>query len=427
MAINVTRRILVPAREDGLCETHSFHYASHDGLTLINRRSITGESDFSSGGIEERLSPDNGRTWGAWKSVYSKYLDTVGEDEIEYIGRADTWNPVHRHYVGCYFSRFFWGGHKAAYEKLWSSSEKVLFDHQYLITRREGEEEPFLQQLVKYEDGAEFDRNNPRNMDFLDRNRGFLNAPWVASNGDVLMPVGLPMSTACQMAGLDVSRVFPSCPDTMRGVLILRAVWNGERYDMHFSEPIVISDLKSSRGFDEPIVTELSSGRILLVARGSNVRFPAWNTRIEPGTPGFKWHAWSDDGGRTFTEAMPWHFDTGEVVYSSATISQFIRDFRTGRLYWVGNVTGPEVDGNFPRWPLHIAQVDDERGCLLRDTLTVIDTRRDDEPDKLQLSNFGLYQDRETGDFRVTLSKLGQFGQEQVFKSDCMEYLISID
>ena len=56
-----------------------------------------------------------------------------------------------------------------------------------------------------------------------------------------------------------------------------------------------------------------------------------------------------------------------------------------------------------------------------------IDTRRDDEPDKLQLSNFGLYQDRETGDFRVTLSKLGQFGQEQVFKSDCMVYLISID
>jgi len=423
MSIKVTSRILNPAREDCISETHRFRYASHSGLELIEHRTIQGESDFANG-IEERLSPDNGRTWGEWKNVYENYLETYGEDELEHQGEATCWNPVHKHYVGCRFDRFYDGGHIAAYEKFWEQGQRALFDHQYLLVRKEGESTPYQADLIRYEDGADFDPKNPRNPEYLNKNIGFINIPSIAANGDVLMPVSPFMDTACRIAGIDANKIFPSCPHLMRGLLVMRAHWNGEHYDMQFSNPIVISDTKSSRGFDEPMVTELRSGRVLLIARGSNTQNRAWNTRIQPGTPGFKWHAWSDDGGKTFTDPAPWHFDTGEVVYSSATISYFIRNECTGKLYWVGNITGPNVNGNFPRYPLCIVEVNDETGCLIRDTLTVIDTRHEGEPETVQLSNFWMYQNRETGNLHLTLSRIGQFGNAQVWKSDCMEYII---
>ena len=108
-------------------------------------------------------------------------------------------------------------------------------------------------------------------------------------------------------------------------------------------------------------MAELTSGRIIVAIRGSNVQSPAWKTRIDPCAPGFKWYCCSDDGGRTFSPIMPWVFDTREVVYSSATLSTFFRSTKNGRLYWIGNVTDPQKTyGNYPRYPLHICEVDEK-------------------------------------------------------------------
>jgi len=41
-----------------------------------------------------------------------------------------------------------------------------------------------------------------------------------------------------------------------------------------------------------------------------------------------------------------------------------------------------------------------------RESMTVIDTRREGEAESLQLSNFGVYEDRETRDIVVTLPRL---------------------
>ena len=46
---------------------------------------------------------------------------------------------------------------------------------------------------------------------------------------------------------------------------------------------------------------------------GSDERNAARNTRIEPGAPAHKWYCWSDDGGRTFTDPVPWHFESRET------------------------------------------------------------------------------------------------------------------
>ncbi|NMA09161.1 MAG: hypothetical protein GX929_08630, partial [Clostridiales bacterium] len=134
--------------------------------------------------------------------------------------------------------------------------------------------------------------------------------------------------------------------------------------------------------------------------------------------------------GRTFTPAMPWHFDTREVVYSSATISALIRAQKTGRLYWIGNITDPtQTSGNSPRWPLVICEVDEEWGCLRKETLTVIDTKRPGEADVLQLSNFNVLEDRETGDLEIRLTKLGQFSNTpavSIYDCETWEYRICL-
>ena len=208
-----------------------------------------------------------------------------------------------------------------------------------------------------------------------------------------------------------------ACSETLKFMYLLSS----------FSNPVILSDLQSSRGIDEPMIAELTSGRILLVMRGSNIRYTCWNTRIEEGTPSFKWYAYSDDGGKTFTEAQPWHFDDGEVVYSSATLSRFVRLEKNGKLYWIGNITGHKVYGNFPRFPLNIAQVNEQTGTLIKSTLTTIDTRREGETEYVQLSNYWYLEDRETGVLEIFLHKVGQFEALNPFYGEGWRYELTFE
>lgn len=409
MAIRVKGEVLIPAREDGSYETRRHYYADHDGLARVEARHLSGESDFFSGAWVRR-STDNGRTWGPWEDKYSASFQSFGKDEImSHEPSGEVWNPVHRNYVGIGMQRFFFDGHEEAYKRFWGKGESSFRDHIYLYTRGEHEDSP-ASTLVKYEEGADFDPGNLRNADYLDRNLAYFADPIVLKSGDIAFPMCVPVTFCCRVLGIDVQQVFPSCPQIMHGLLVARGAWNGSTgsYDLSFSRPIVISDLASSRGSDEPTIAELESGRLVVVFRGSNTSKEAWRTRIEPGTPGFKWFTHSDDGGRTFTDPVPWHFDDGEVIYSSASISRFLKSETNGKNYWIGNITAHNVNGNYPRFPLQIVQIDENFGTARKDTLTVIDTLREGESELLQLSNFFTVQNRETGEIELYLAKLGQ-------------------
>ncbi len=426
--ITVVREKLEEAPEKGQIWITK-EYLHHDGLTLCQKRNVTHEPDYSNGS-KFRISDDNGRTWGEWQSIAREENYVMyGEDEVETLDMGKVWNPVHRHYVSTRFERYFINGHKEAYRKYWHGSVG-FYDHQAIRIWRENEDTPYADDLIKYEDGADFDPENPRNPEYLEKNNGFCNQPIVLKNGDIAVPVSVMVPTGCKMAGLDVNRVFPSCPELHRCVVVARGRFNKEteRYDFTFSNPVILGDLRSSRGIDEPIIAELASGRILLVMRGSNVSSAHWRTRIEPGTPSFKWYAYSDDGGETFTSAEPWHFDDRQVVYSGASISALIRSSKNGKLYWIGNVTDHTAYDNFPRYPLHIAQVDDRYGCLIKETLTEIDTRREGETDHLELSNFHVFEDRETGFIEVSLCKAGQyeFDYTKANSGEPWRYLIDV-
>jgi len=425
--IKVNAKCISPADENGAMQ-YIRKYTQPEGLECIQRKDIQRESDYVNG-VYIRKSPDNGRTWSDWEEEAREETSIMyGEDERT-LTTIEVWNPVHKHYVGTVFSRYFLNGHEDAYHHLWNTGKRRFFDHQYCSIRLPDEDKPHSVKLIKYEDGDDFDTQNPGNMNHLTKNNGFLNDTIVLSNGDIAVPVGATVETGCRIAGLDVNTVFPSCPIIHRCVIVARGKYNeaADRYDFTFSNPIILSDLRSSRGIDEPRLAELKSGRLLLVMRGSNVQSANWNTRIEKGTPSFKWYAYSDDGGKTFTTAEPWHFDDGEVIYSSATISSFIRSSKNGKLYWFGNITSHNAYGNWPRFPLNMVEVDEETGMAKKSSLTVIDTQRDGESDQVQLSNFELLEDRETNNIELTLCKICQHGLKKPFYCESWQYVIELD
>ena len=78
-------------------------------------------------------------------------------------------------------------------------------------------------------------------------------------------------------------------------------------------------------------------------------------------------------------------------------MSSFIRSSRTGKVYWVGNISRFLPRGNHPRYPLIIAELDEEMLGLRRETVTIIDDREPDDPADVQFSNFGVVEDPPTG------------------------------
>lgn len=164
-----------------------------------------------------------------------------------------------------------------------------------------------------------------------------------------------------------------------------------------FSQTAKIDPALSLRGLYEPAIAELQSGDLLMIARGSNIGIDA---------PGRKWVALSTDGGASWSTPTPLTDESGTSYFSPSSGSRLLRHSRTGRLYWVRNLCDSNPEGNHPRHPLFVGEIDEARCCLLRSSLQVIDQRGSEDDETLQLSNFRLYEDRETGELVLHLCRL---------------------
>ncbi len=409
---------------------------------LTETRLTQTETDyFSSGYI--RTSPDNGRTWGEWvkqfEDVGGEHRDVIPGNEFgdEYLGGGgySEGSSVLDAKSGCRVcascSHYNMNGRKGYYE-YWEEGKNTRRSHAYYAFKRP--DGSVVERMFEFEEGGcDYDPANPRNPAFLDKNCAMTEGIRLLPDGTPAAVLWVQVTLCCKMAGVDVNTFFPSCPDLHKGIVLARFHWNAEKndYDIHFSNPLMVSDLQSARCLMDHQLVYLKSGRLLMVLRGSNMMEKAWNTRTTPATPGFKWYAYSDDGGLSFTPVMPWHFDTREVVYSSAAGFSFIRSTKNGKLYFVGNVINEpwRIYGNDPRHILQICEVDDTYGHLIKDTLTVIDTLREGQTD-VELNNFYLYENRETLDFEIQLTKIDFNGQLQsggCLYSEAWEYIIHLD
>ncbi len=172
--------------------------------------------------------------------------------------------------------------------------------------------------------------------------------PIVTRAGRVLVPA------QTTPLGPDGKLWNPSGGHTYTDVLVLIGTWtNGQRLSWRASQRVVGDPKRTTRGLIEPTLAEFPDGRILMVMRGSN------GGKADPRheLPSSKWFAVSQDGGETWSAPAPWTFDDGQAFFSPSSMSALFRH-SSGRCFWAGNLTAHNCEGNLPRWPLVIGEVD---------------------------------------------------------------------
>jgi len=277
--------------------------------------------------------------------------------------------------------------------------------------------------LLKYEEGPDFDPENWGNPGYFRTNEMYIGSICIHSSGNVVIAATIPVPYRDE-EDEKVPVVFPSTyrEGCVAGAISFVGKWDPmtERYNWRISNRIFLPRKISTRGLVEIDISELKDGRLLLIMRGSN-------TGLDPlECPGRKWISTSSDGGLTWSEISDLRFDTGEQFYSPATYATTHRSSLTGKLYCFLNINENPPLGNGPRYPLQVAEIDEDKVCLIKESVTIID-ELDPALDStsLQLSNFGLLEDRENHQVELTLTRIGERGSgKKVWDADTYRYII---
>jgi hypothetical protein len=187
---------------------------------------------------------------------------------------------------------------------------------------------------------------------------------------------------------------------TYTDVLILIGTWKDDgRMEWETSERVQADPARSTRGMIEPTLAEMPDGRLLLVMRGSNGGTKDREFKI----PGYRWYAVSADGGYHWTKPEPWCYEDGTQFFSPSSMSQLLHH-SSGRTFWIGNISPTNPQGNSPRWPLFIGEVDQKTLRLIKDSLLTIDTLTPEDKAGVELCvHSAVFEDRETGEVVVPM------------------------
>jgi hypothetical protein len=122
-----------------------------------------------------------------------------------------------------------------------------------------------------------------------------------------------------------------------------------------------------------------------------------------------------------------WKYSDGTSFHSASSLHRMIRHSTTGKLYWFGNISGAPPRGNGPRYPLIMAEIDESAAAIRRETVTMIDDRDPNTHSlNFQLSNFSLFENRETRNFELFLTTYGQEkGHADWASADCYHYTLT--
>lgn len=354
--------------------------------------------------FRDAVSEDNGRTWSAPRPSLSRVAENGGytifvENTVLYSPGRD----ILIHFVDQIFQQQLEGSDSNS-----SSHLRITVDHPQAFL--EGTTQPLV---------SDFGLKQGLCVSFCH--------PLETSAGQVLVPVQWQAVDEDQKISSQGFATRKDMPDILSDVwesALLVGTWNADNtLDWQLGNPVPYDFQGSSRGMCEGTVAELAGSKLALVLRGSNA---AWLDR-----PSYKWLVFSEDGGLNWTQAQPLACDDGTLLQSSATGSALFRSFKNQKLYWIGNLCreGEQAQGNFPRSPLYIAEVQEEPFALRRDTLTEIAGREAHEGEAVQNSNFRFYQDRETAEVVLYFTRYGERGSEgrDWMLADCYEYRVALD
>lgn len=335
-----------------------------------------------------RLSSDNGRTWSDPEPIPGVVCQLDDGGMVTYPC-GHQFEPV----LGISYQKMM--------RRLWPGLEVYTFrwgDHRHPFNDHTFVQENGREVLLRYEEGPDYDPDNPFGERFCRTNRAYHGVGMAFdANGTAYYAL------VCRPAGRDHST---------GGVVLMRrdpqdGAWKA-------SNPRFVSPEVSSRGLLEPDVAVLQDGSVLVVMRGSNTE----------ATPGRKWFCISTDGGKTLSPVEELRYSDGGRFYSPSSIHTFLRSRRNGRLYWMANIVPAPPEGNGPRYPLYIAEIDETVPGVKRDSLILVDDRHPEEPEKVQLSNFSVLEDRESEDVEIYLTRIGQ-NPEHFWQAPVYRYLFT--
>ena len=389
----VRRKVLIPT-EPGIGIGANTTYRRKEGVELLQiiERSIASDTF---GKFLGRMSKDNGKTWSEASLIFEPKetqggVLRWGENAFLLDEEKDVLILFYNYHL--YPERLFTGD----VERFTRIFYKMSWDGSISFSEPE--------QLIQEGYGAE---NWAKDVVFGKNNAAVsFCAPIKTRKGKIVLPI--------QKCPIDADFRNPWLIKWEAGCFI--GEWKGKNIKWEPSQMSKIDAGLSSRGLCEPAIAELNGGLSLMVCRGSNFRMSS--------VPGYKWYSLSRDGGYIWSHVSPFCYDDGGEFFSPATGSRLIRSTRNGKLYWIGNIVPENPDGNRPRYPLQIAEVNENKIGLRKDSVVVIDDRREDDSPLVQLSNFKVYEDRETGVFVLTMARYQEKGEE--LTSPAYEYRINI-
>ncbi len=418
----IKRELYVPSPQRYMATTAVMQYIG-TGLRREETRSNVSSSDWSDT-VRKRYSDDNGRTWSDWKQLYKDKPEKKGFVQSGGPSRdgSGPYDPASGRLIKRVFQRIIKGDPRKAMHVLWRG-ERLFCDHGFYQLSADNGETWDRGRLLKYEDGPDFDPEDWGNPEYFRTNEMYIGETLIHSNGSVVLCTTVPVEYRDE-EDEKVPVVFPNTyrDGCVAGVMCFVGSWDAGKKDYRWetSQRIFLPRRISTRGLVELNLSELKNGDILLIMRGSNAG-------LDPSEcPGRKWMSVSGDGGMTWSAVTDLKYDTGEQFYSPATFAKTLRSSKTGKLYCFLNISEDPAVANGPRHPLLVAEIDEDNPAIKKDSVTVIDAR-DPEKDSehLQMTNFGLLEDRETGKIELYMTHLGAKGPEpDTWEADTYRYMI---
>jgi hypothetical protein len=416
----VMRELYLPAPKPNIAPLVTKAYAG-EGLRMLETRAQEYSDDLANC-RRRRESEDNGRTWTEWETVMGEDPPVQGDCTLEESPGAACFDPAAGKVIQLVFQRVIIGDPVKAMERWWRGGLMCFFDHGFYRIGDEAGREWGPQRQLRYEAGEPFHPDDWGRAGYLRRNQMYIGYNVIATaGGAVVLAAGM-----VPVPYLETEEEL-KLPDygwigRVAGARVAVGRWNAGRedYDWTWSAPLWVPRQVSTRGLMEPIVAELQDGRLLVDMRGSNGG-PGADKR-----PGRRWISTSDDGGLTWKPVSHLCYDTGEPFHSPSSMTLMFRHSVTGKLYWVGNISDSPVSGNLPRHPLVIAEVEETIPALRKSTLTTIDARNPatDSAD-LCLSNFCLFEDRETHEVELYMNRAGEkLGGAEAFTTNAWKYTL---
>jgi hypothetical protein len=404
-AFRVRREIFLPTPQPGTTVLASSFYTGPDGLALRSRHSYMTRSDTSDR-VFVRVSPDNGRRWSEPKEMMTVQKRAAGT--FRRAGSSGLVDPQTGAFIEFRIEGVFRDDTPLGRLRDW--------EIHYAVSNDGGDswavEEPVIHR------GGEFFAEHPLPGVWRGKNCAFIgdmaSAPIALASGTILVPIQIvPL-------GDDGKFYNPAGGYTYTHAAVLRGRWMpGQKLGWEMSSVVRGDPALSTRGMIEPTIATLGGGRVLMVLRGSNER--------KPGVFGGKWAAFSEDDGKTWTEPRYWTYNDGERFHSPSACSQLLAH-SSGRLFWLGNLTPANPNGNRPRYPFVIGEVDKRTGLLRKESVAAIDDRGPGDSELLALSNFYAREDRETREIVLHLTRQGakSAGTKHDFTADALVYRIEI-